>query len=567
MKKLILITLFSFVLCSCNDEFLEENPSGIFTAENLYTTSTHFQSALNQLYSDYRGAFYIGSEEHCFGYQYGTDFGLNGQVRSVERFGNYVSQLDPTAGTASWNWTRHYQMIAHANTILSRLEGSALDESESVLVEAEAKFFRGAAYRALTYLYGGVPLVLEEVSGPKTDFVRNTKAECLAQIIADLEFSAANLPDITEVADGKVSSAAANHLLAEVCISVGDFNKAVTASSEVINNPGLALMKSRFGSRKSEPGDVYWDLFRRDNQNRGAGNTEGVFVIQWEIDVPGGGSLSTTRDGSYKAERVHPPLTRDIKRLDNASSKARFRWPVSDYTGGRGIGWLKPTYHFTHTIWMDDMGNLDLNDIRNSQYNLPRYYEYNNPNGSYPLGTIFDIDTNPEVVASITNTGDWPRSMYPYQTKVTTPGNHPEGIINPANGLIYGTGGGTYTDWYDMRLAETYLIRAEAYLGLGQTDQAAQDINVVRDRANAVPIDASDVDIDFILDERLRELGIEEKRRLTLVRLGKLHERVVKYNPLNKDDIQPHHELFPIPRGEIEANIGAVLEQNPGYIN
>ncbi len=75
----------------------------------------------------------------------------------------------------------------------------------------------------------------------------------------------------------------------------------------------------------------------------------------------------------------------------------------------------------------------------------------------------------------------------------------------------------------------------------------------------------SDIDIDYILDERLRELGIEEKRRFTLVRLGKLYERVVAHNPYNAGDIQPHHELYPIPHSEIEANTDVILEQNPGY--
>ena len=78
-------------------------------------------------------------------------------------------------------------------------------------------------------------------------------------------------------------------------------------------------------------------------------------------------------------------------------------------------------------------------------------------------------------------------------------------------------------------------------------------------------ITASDVTIDFILDERLRELGIEEKRRLTLSRMGKLYERTVKYNVYNAPNIREHHQLYPIPQSEIDANVGAVLEQNPGY--
>ena len=76
-------------------------------------------------------------------------------------------------------------------------------------------------------------------------------------------------------------------------------------------------------------------------------------------------------------------------------------------------------------------------------------------------------------------------------------------------------------DQYVFRLAETYLLRAEAYLGNGDQVNAAADINMVRTRANAPEIDPSMVNIDYILDERIRELYYEELRLLTLTRLGK----------------------------------------------
>lgn len=116
-----------------------------------------------------------------------------------------------------------------------------------------------------------------------------------------------------------------------------------------------------------------------------------------------------------------------------------------------------------------------------------------------------------------------------------------------------------------MRVAETYLLRAEAYLRKGDQQKAADDINVVRNRAAAKPVTAARVDIDYILDERARELIIEEPRRLTLSRMGKLVERVKKYNPRSAAGIQPFHELYPIPQKIIDANSGAKMEQNPGY--
>jgi hypothetical protein len=116
-----------------------------------------------------------------------------------------------------------------------------------------------------------------------------------------------------------------------------------------------------------------------------------------------------------------------------------------------------------------------------------------------------------------------------------------------------------------LRLSETYLLRAEAYLGNGDLVNAAKDINAVRERAKATPVSSDDVTIDYILDERARELVYEEPRRITLHRTGKLVERVRKYNALNKDEIQDFHGLWPIPYSFIEANTDVVIEQNPGY--
>jgi hypothetical protein len=116
-----------------------------------------------------------------------------------------------------------------------------------------------------------------------------------------------------------------------------------------------------------------------------------------------------------------------------------------------------------------------------------------------------------------------------------------------------------------IRLSETILLRAEAHLLKGNIAAATSDINIVRNRAKATPVTTAEVTLDYILDERARELIFEEDRRVTLSRMGKLVERSKKYNTLSGPTIQPFHALFPIPFSEIEANKDAKLEQNPGY--
>lgn len=132
----------------------------------------------------------------------------------------------------------------------------------------------------------------------------------------DALFAANNLPTLAEVKDGRLSDLVAQHYLAETYISLNRFSEAIEAASVVINNPNTNLMTARFGSRADEPGDVYWDLFRRNNQNRSAGNTEALWVAQMEIDVPGGLLVSGGSTGN-KFERNHVPAIWTLNDPDN----------------------------------------------------------------------------------------------------------------------------------------------------------------------------------------------------------------------------------------------------------
>ena len=161
------------------------------------------------------------------------------------------------------------------------------------------------------------------------------------------------------------------------------------------------------------------------------------------------------------------------------------------------------------------------------------------------------------------------------------------------------------TDWYMIRIAETYLLRAEARLAQGNKSGAAEDINVLRNRAGAKPCTAADIDIDYILDERVRELFGEEQRWVTLSRLScnpnatyvldkyptqnattsnTFYERTRKYgfgyenedrgretytdalgNVRHRPNIMPHNYVLPIPIQIIDSNKDREIPQNQGY--
>lgn len=588
MKKYLILSMFAaFLLTGCNeDKFLEEKPLDFNSASNSYETAADYDAAITELY-------FLTREEFYTTYDRTTDLSKFADmwITADPLKSNVVADLSPSGAMAKFYWDENYKLIAQANTVISRLPNSSkLTDDEKKVYEAKARFFRALAYRTLVLLYGDVPLQLEEVSTPKTDFVRESKDKVKAQVVEDLEFAAANLPEINTVKDGEISKPAANMLLAEMYLATGDNDKAINAASAVINNPNLALMKNRFGSQAKEDGDVFYDLFRPNNQNRASGNTEGIWVIQFETNIEGGGNNTSHHfwdPGSFWGERFFAPQVDKFQLIKPDGTRLQlFDWPIGDMTGGRGIGTHYATNHLYNEIWADD-----FDDMRNSEYNWPRRFKIHRtnvlddnpelkaamPDGYFDLeNTVLPDGWSMETgfdggVAATTQLPN--RFMCGYSTKMTTPFHHPDAQYeNKETYKLAGTGGKTFTDQYFFRLAEAYLLRAEAYVNKGDKNKAADDINELHKRANAKPCTADQMNLDYILDERLRELTCEEKRRLTLSRVGKLAERIKKYNPYfsaaysaDNKDYDAHFDLLPIPLSAIQANKDAKLEQNPGY--
>ena len=532
MKKYLILSMFAaFLLTGCNeDKFLEEKPLDFNSASNSYETAADYDAAITELY-------FLTREEFYTTYDRTTDLSKFADmwITADPLKSNVVADLSPSGAMAKFYWDENYKLIAQANTVISRLPNSSkLTDDEKKVYEAKARFFRALAYRTLVLLYGDVPLQLEEVSTPKTDFVRESKDKVKAQVVEDLEFAAANLPEINTVKDGEISKPAANMLLAEMYLATGDND--------------------------------------------------------FETNIEGGGNNTSHffwNPGSFWGERFFAPQVDKFQIIKPDGTKLQlFNWPIGDMTGGRGIGTHYATNHLYNEIWADD-----FDDMRNSEYNWPRRFKIHRTNvlddnpelkAAMPDG-YFDLENTvlPDgwsmetgFAGGVAATTQLPnRFMCGYSTKMTTPFHHPDAQYqNKETYQLAGTGGKTYTDQYFFRLAEAYLLRAEAYVNKGDKNKAADDINELHKRANAKPCTADQMNLDYILDERLRELTCEEKRRLTLSRVGKLAERIKKYNPYfsaaysaDNKDYDAHFDLLPIPLSAIQANKDAKLEQNPGY--
>jgi hypothetical protein len=344
-------------------------------------------------------------------------------------------------------------------------------------------------------------------------------------------------------------------------VSSADYQAAVN----YLYNPALKLMTERFGTKLDQPGDVYSDLFKTGNINRSSGNTETLWAFQYDYLNPGSAS------DEYWPYTVNPFYQNITITVDGVTTTA-FKGVTAE-KGGRGTAWMQPTRHLIEEIWEEG-------DMRISEYSIGRDFRIDNEAspafGKWFVADGYSVQANPVrqwfPFFMWKVTGDIPADFYQKDANgnplLTEFGEH----------LVVNNGHSAYRDLYVFRLAETYLLRAEAYFGKNNPGAAAADINILRARAKAPLADASKVDMDYLLDERLRELYYEEVRMLTLCRMGKLAERTRKYNSTyigangqvfesSGTSMQDYHNLWPIPFSEIERNIDAKVEQNPGYTN
>lgn len=216
VKSFALLLILSLTSSGCNENtFLNEEPLDFFSPSNSFVTIDHFESAIANLYANYRSNFWGrgGVSQAPRLMFYGTDLVMNDKDLGTSP-PDWSALLRPTESRVSHVWVSSYEIIFDANVIIERADSeiSQLTEEEKTLVKGEASFFRGLTYRILANLYGGVPLVLEEITSPRRDFTRSSRAATYEQAASDLRFAAQNLMDISATPDHRVSKEAANHL-------------------------------------------------------------------------------------------------------------------------------------------------------------------------------------------------------------------------------------------------------------------------------------------------------------------------------------------------------------------
>ncbi|MBL4674853.1 MAG: RagB/SusD family nutrient uptake outer membrane protein [Mucilaginibacter sp.] len=528
-------------LSACKKSFLDEKVYSKFTPEAL-NDSLAFEAGIIGLQSQYSlwntmNENDNGNQGFLCVWQMGTDVAYNKAPDDLDPmaipYTNYekLNSAD-VSSTFVWKWA--YNIINNANVVILNVDKGEVPVSAGFRnkIKGQAMFYRALAYNYLATLYGNVPLITMPLSAPKTDFTRTPVAQINDLIVSDLNFAKVNAPNIDDNINKSLpNKAMASQLLAEAYLRIGGKDAEAEAECNAIINSGqFSLIQARYGVKATQPGDYFADMFIFGNQRRTQGNTEAIWVEETEnpATVPNGAG---------------PDIVDRFPGFHFTGSQHRRAWGsryyntpgmlLCDTLGGRGISRMALTYYVLNAY--------KAGDIRNSQYNIRRNYYYNDPSSALYGQRVVPgpgIDTNRNIVPK---TNKWDQ-------------------FDPNDTF----GSSMIKDFIIMRLGETYLLKAEAQFKQGKLGEAAITINVLRDRAHAGTVSASDITLDFILDERVRELIGEENRRMTLMRTGTLAQRI-QGRGLKITGVTDKIKLLPIPQSEIDLNKDAKLEQNPGY--
>lgn len=635
-----------FTACQSDDDFLQEK-SYTFNDQTFYTSQSDMEMGLNSCYRQLQSLMMGQTHGYHSWMIEGLGLDTYAQSSGTDHFANWNNLTSSSGYTRHW-YDNLYNMINRANTVIDmideRTEITYSSAEKKAQLRAVAVFFRGWSYRVLASMFGNVPILEHRTTEIVTGYTPSTRQEVWEFCKKDFTYAAENLPLKAEK-PGQIVRAAADHMLAEINLSLGDFQGAVNAATRVIDGTDgdFHIMTTRFGSRASEstdrygnslaaPAGAYWDLFRENGNQNSDANKEAIWVCQYNYNTysTGGGGdewyrvYANTTEANWLSNTVR--LNTTTRTLANKTqvylwgvntacfkpgvvgsalstipdAKGRYVADIARDSIGGNVPYigniLIPTYYVRDKLW-EPVRRDGKVDFRGSEVMIQR--NWYTPGGTRWLdekaaafaraeaakGTADEV--NLRINASDTT------AIFPRFWKFSDD-KHPNGDTKAYD-----------CDWYMIRVAETYLLRAEAYLALGQKGKAADDINVLHNRANAPLCTAAEVNIDYILDERTRELFGEEHRWITLNRLSvnpnatyisdchavqdettgnTMYDRVRKYGfgyenlsgsnqPREWSEAEhryipnfhPYNYQYPIPLQVIQSNTGVEYPQNTGY--
>lgn len=589
-KQIILIMTSMLLMLSCSKTLDEKLVSGI--SYGFYETAAGIEGGVAATYTSLRWA-YGGETLHPL-QELGTDTYQEGQDGGLKpALNRYEASLNPSFGTFYDFWSNYYTGISRANITITSIENlkSGMTDDQKNTRLGEMRFLRGLYYFYLVQTFGKIPIVTTLDFNANTAYKRATVAEVYDLVISDLRFASEKLPLVAKDY-GRANRGAAQHALALAFLTRGSgvAEQRGQKPTDMDSAAYYADLVIASGTYRLVPD--FKRVFNIDNQK----NEEIIFSVQYST------TLLYNNNGGNQIHLFYTPP------YDNKPGMLR------DVENGRPFRRVRPT----------DFTMYDLFDKKNDSrfYKTFKTVWYSNNSANIPVWTATGGFTPPANLLGKPkylpgDTAMWVTmerlpaginkdSVYasrPYYYIPRDRQTNAEFIQNfkfydnkrPAANEVNGT-----RDFFIFRFAETYLIAAEAYGRKGDFAKAADRLNVIRKRAaykdgedkageywktdggniadrykstepqmalTAASFTAGTF-VDFMLDERARELHGECNRWWDLVRSEKFFDRVKKYNPEAAANIKAYHKLRPIPQNHIDRLSPRgpnTEEQNEGY--
>lgn len=571
MKHLYIFALAASLAFTACSDFLEQDNKSNVPTEEFYNTANGFASLTNSAYSSLRTIY--SAQPQLF--VAGTDLYADGKSQGVV-MGQYTFTTDE--GIIKDFYDRCYKGIQLANSVIAYGETTE-DNAQRLQYIDEARYLRAWWYFQLVQQFGPVALNTEMFESAVMSHERTDLATVYQFIIDEFTYLASADSHLLERASsgvGRANKRAAAFYAAKAYLTRGwldgtdyeaqeasiaqasDFDNAVTYARQAINGelPALSIEEA-FDVNNEENDELFWSVQYSSS------------AVENPVDD---GSYQQSQFGAYQGGSEKPRN----KAIDgNFAPSLRLQ---QMYT--RGDGRLEQTFMLEfHEAYFDWYTNPTSKIL---YYYAPAWatdediaaWRADDPNG---------IKTETIVSKTVAEGGIAPSNGQPASYKDRRTQDFGNAAIKKFDDYTETSiaNRSTTCSMHDVvlaRLGEAYLIAAEAYYKKGDMRQAAEMINNLRQRpgtiksgyATAMHVDAADITIDFILDERARELAGEYVRWTDLKRTHKLIEYVTEYN---EDGVElsaltgpdgKYKILRPIPQAAIDLN-QAHVEQNPGY--
>jgi len=562
-KYVVLLLAVVLVTISGCKKYTDEYNPGNRTAETYYNTAAGFEDLVRSNYATLRGIVNFPQL-----YNMGSDLYSTPSITDQNGLNLYNNNLNSFNGDVDNLFRQLYSAINIANNTIYWASQVTDGNPDNLAIRvAEAKALRAYDYFLLVETFGDIPLVLTRTIAPTLTYIRTPEKDIYAQIIQDLADCISILPP-TATDFGRVNKGFAQHLLAKIYLTRGyksygagnaDFQEAATLANAVITS----------GTYKLKP--LFAELFDPTVANFQA-NNEVIFSVQYSVNAQFNGNGNALQQWFMWDSQNSALVGRSTfyGKTNNALAPVPYFFSLFNQTADS---------RYLATVY-DQILTQTAGTFNGKSFSPGELFIY------YPP-VAFTPAQKAGVKYLVINPDEYRNSPF-----ISGARNYPQfkKFRDPFVAGYVDNGGAR--DTYVFRLAETYLLAAEAYVKLNNQPLALARLNEVRTRAakpGTNPVTGltyaaemqytGTVTLDAILEERGRELVGEEFRWFELKRMyetvgnvntNKLLTRPLLYNDELKAEqggkavLDAKVLLRPIPQAQIDLNRGD-FPQNKGY--